>query len=562
MAEGDVAARNLAWADALVAGLVAGGVVHAVVAPGSRSTPLALALERHPSIDLTVQPDERCAAFFALGLGRHEHRPALFVCTSGSAVANGFPALLESEADGIPLIVVSADRPAELQQTGANQTMDQTGLFGGHVRLAAALPAPGPAGDLALPRTAGQRAAEAARWPLPGPVHLNVAFREPLVPDALPPVPEAAPGGLERPRVEPDPSAVAALSRLVGGGPGLIVCGRGRHGPTFPGAVAALARRLGAPILADPLSGLRWGGHDRSGVLTAYDLFLRGRAAHPAWVLQFGATPVSAALDRFLAGSGATRILVATGGDWQDPSRTATTRVLADAAALAEALAGQAPAPTDPGWLAGWIRAETRAVELAADPALRPPEADVIGALEATLAPGAPLFVGNSLPVRALDAFARGRGAPLAVHGNRGLSGIDGNVSTALGVGRAAGARPTALIGDLTLYHDMNGLLAARGVPADLVVLDNGGGGIFGLLPQARLPAFERLWLTPTGLDLARVAPLYDLDYVALAGPADLAAALADGERARLLHLRLDRADSTRRFERLFAAARELTGDA
>ena len=170
MADDGGAARNLAWADALAAGLSAGGVVHAVISPGSRSTPLALAFARHPAIGVTVLPDERCAAFFALGLGRHEARPAVFLCTSGSAVANAFPALLEAEADGVPLIVISADRPAELQQTGANQTMDQTALFGRHVRHAVSLPAP-PDGDAKLPRSAGLRAAEHARWPQPGPVH-------------------------------------------------------------------------------------------------------------------------------------------------------------------------------------------------------------------------------------------------------------------------------------------------------------------------------------------------------------------------------------------------------
>ena len=563
MADDGVAARNLAWADALVAGLHDGGVRHAVVAPGSRSTPLVLALVRRTELTLTVLPDERAAAFFALGLGRHDRRPALFACTSGSAVANAFPALLEAEADAVPLLLVSADRPAELQQTGANQTMDQVGLFGRHVRHAAVLPPPVAGVDARLPYSCGLRAAEAARWPVPGPVHVNVAFREPLVPDSLPAPavgPQARPAA--RPALTPAPAAVTALAASVAGRPGLIVCGRGETGPDFPRAITALAARLGAPILADPLSGLRWGAHDRHAVLTAYDLILRGAPGPaPDWILQFGATPVSAALGRYLAGSPAPLTLVAPAGDWQDPARRAVTRIIADGTALADALAANVDAPADPAWLDGWRRAEAEAVRLAREPELRPPEAGVVAALEAGLGAGAPLFVGNSLPIRAVDAFARGREAPLAVHGNRGLSGIDGNVSTALGVGFAAGVRPTALLGDLTLYHDTNGLLATRAAPADLIVLDNGGGGIFALLPQAGLPGFERLWLTPTGLDLARVAALYDLDYSPVDEPASYVHAVGAGSASRLIHLRIDRDESTRRFRRLFQAAAGLGGE-
>jgi 2-succinyl-5-enolpyruvyl-6-hydroxy-3-cyclohexene-1-carboxylate synthase len=563
LAEPSVAADNLAWADALIAGLAAGGVTHAVLAPGSRSTPLALALDRQPAIDLTVLPDERCAAFFALGLSRDSGRPALFVCTSGTAAAHAFPAVLEAASDGVPLIVVSADRPAELQHTGANQTTDQTDLFGRHVRLAVTLPAPEPDADANVPRSTGHRAAEAACWPLPGPVHLNVALREPLVPTtgSAAPAP-VVDNGYQCPVCQPDTRAVESLAAIIDGRPGLIVCGRGPRSRRWPGAVARLARCLGAPILADPLSGLRWGPHDRERVLTAFDLFLRAPArpaARPDWVLQFGATPVSSALQRYLAKCGARRFLVGTGGDWQDPSRSAANRLLADEVPLAEALVSLAPAAADGDWGEAWFEVESRGADLAAEPGLRPPEADIVTALESTLSPGALLFVGNSLPIRAVDLFARGHDEPLSIHGNRGLSGIDGNVSTALGLGYASGRRPVALLGDLTLYHDMNGLLATRDCPADIVLLDNGGGGIFGLLPQSGQPAFERLWLTPTDLDPARIAALYGLDYQRLATGDGLAAALAEGpadeSSSRLFHIPIDRAVSTRRFTDLWRAA-------
>jgi 2-succinyl-5-enolpyruvyl-6-hydroxy-3-cyclohexene-1-carboxylate synthase len=276
-------------------------------------------------------------------------------------------------------------------------------------------------------------------------------------------------------------------------------------------------------------------------------------------VLQFGATPVSAVLQRYLANCGARRFLVGTGGDWQDPTRGATNRLLADAVPLAEALVSLAPAAADGDWGEAWVEAESRGAMLAATPELRPPEADIVTALESALSSDALLFVGNSLPIRAIDQFARGHDEPLVIQGNRGLSGIDGNVSTALGLGHASGRRPVALLGDLTLYHDMNGLLATRDSPADIVLLNNGGGGIFGLLPQSGLPAFERLWLTPTHLDPARIAALYGLDYRQPETGDALAAALAEGpaddRTSRLFHVPIDRDVSTRRFTDLWRAA-------
>ena len=564
MAEYDQAARNLAWADALAEGLAAGGVSHAIISPGSRSTPLTLALVRAPAVRVEALPDERCAAFRALGIARATGRPAVVVATSGSAGAHWYPAVLEAEADGIPLICITADRPPELQATGANQVTNQTALFGEHVREFVSLPPPDSLADDTLALTVGLRAAERSLWPAPGPIHINAAFREPLVATHSLPEPPARPAAAanrQRPSITPDPVAIDALAALVAGRPGLIICGRGVRDSRFPDAVAHLARTLDAPLLADPLSGLRWGGHDRGRVLCAYDLSLRSpetaKRPGPAWVLQFGAAPVSAAVSRYLDLHDAELVTVAEGGAWQDPGRRSRRRILGDPTAVAQSLGALKPEPGPGEWWSVWEAAEAAATGLCNTPALRPPEADVVAALESVLPDGAPLFIGNSLPIRMLDIFSRGRAAAIAIYGNRGLSGIDGNVSTALGIAAGAGRRVTALIGDLTLYHDMNGLLAARDTPASFVVLDNGGGGIFDLLPQSRLSSFENYWLTPTGLDLRRVAQLYGLDYAKIPA-SDLGAALqrADSGSA-IIHVPVERELSTQRLSALWRAAGE-----
>ena len=264
-ASGDL---NLAWADALLAGLASAGVRHAVISPGSRSTLLALAVHRRQEISVTVIPDERSAAFFAVGLGRQSGRPAVVIGTSGSAPANWLPAAVEAAADAVPLIMISADRPPELHGVGANQTIEQRGLFSSHVRACFELPAPAMAEkELTLPRSLGVHAAHRAVWPEPGPVHVNAAFREPLVPTAealaLPPQSEP-PARLRPPVLTPEPDMLDQLAANIAGKNVLIVAGRMRPDTMFAAAVAGLAARLDCPILADPLSGLRWGPHDRS----------------------------------------------------------------------------------------------------------------------------------------------------------------------------------------------------------------------------------------------------------------------------------------------------------
>ncbi|TSA42012.1 MAG: 2-succinyl-5-enolpyruvyl-6-hydroxy-3-cyclohexene-1-carboxylic-acid synthase, partial [Betaproteobacteria bacterium] len=279
MSQIDLAHTNLHWALTLIDGLAAAGVAHAVISPGSRSTPLALACELHPRIETHVVLDERSAAFFALGLAKAGNAPAAVIGTSGSAPANWLPAVIEANYGAVPLILLSADRPPELRECGANQTVDQVKLFGGHVRFAFDLGVAEQSPE-ALRHVAmrARQAVDQSRWPLPGPVHLNVPLREPLVPSGKMDFDfSGCAAGVAYPTLIPPAAALAQLAEELSGAPGLIVCGAMAASPGFAAAVAELAGRLGCPVLADPLSGLRFGEHDRCRILTRYDAFLRNR---------------------------------------------------------------------------------------------------------------------------------------------------------------------------------------------------------------------------------------------------------------------------------------------
>ncbi|BAN34211.1 hypothetical protein SCD_n00362 [Sulfuricella denitrificans skB26] len=529
----DIAAANLRWAMALVDRLVASGVQHAVISPGSRSTPLTLACLRHPHLRTWIQVDERSAGFFALGLSKADRRPVVLICTSGSAPANWFPAVIEANHGLTPLILLTADRPPELRDCGANQTIDQVKLFGGQVRASHELPlAETTVAALQNLGWLAARAVDQSCWPLPGPVHINVPLREPLVPSgALPEYEVAAkPKTVSYPAMLPPADEISRWATELSGRPGLIVCGESEYSDGFPAALAQLALQLACPVLADPLSNLRFGVHDRSHIFSRYDAFLRctGFAGthSPEWVLRFGTMPVSRQLQNTLAAcTGATHFLVEAYGRWPDPLHLTTRLLRADADAVCAALVAAQPFPAPVAWLEDFAAEEQRAAGLA-QTSVKPIEAKVVESLIHQLAGGC-LFSGNSMAIRDLDNFASGGEASLRIIGNRGASGIDGNVSTALGLCAALGKPVVALLGDLAFYHDMNGLLAARGLNITFVVLNNGGGGIFSYLPQAGLEEFERGWLTPTDLDFSHAARMYGLDYQKVKCSDDFDAALA-----------------------------------
>ncbi len=547
----DPAVASYHRAAALMDGMMAGGLTDVVLSPGSRSTPLALAAARGEGLSVHVVPDERAAAFFALGLSRASGRPALLVATSGSAPAHWLPAAVEAAEDRVPLLMASADRPGELIDCGANQATDQSRLFGGHARQVFALPA-----DASGEHSAdvGRRAALLSRWPEPGPVHVNLAFREPMVP--------AQSGDCSRwePRmsavtppapIQPLAGAANQVLARISGRRGAILAGRLPAGSPAGPAAVSLAAALDCPVIADPLSGLRAGAEESARVLIHADAFLRPAAAPaPEWLIRIGAPPVSRYVDSWAAGCPAT-VLVSESARWDDPHRVAAQVILASPAATLQALADEAvrSGVRAARWTALDELEAGRAAAMSAAAGALPPEAALMGALGRCLPEGATLFLGNSLVVRDADSFMPRRQAALNVYANRGVSGIDGNLATAAGIVAASGRPGAAVIGDLALFHDLNSLSLARDVPLVVIVVNNGGGAIFGQLDQARLPEFESLWLTPPGVDVGAAARLFGLDFARLDQETDLEgtihAALSAGKPA-VLELVVDREASRR----------------
>ncbi len=571
--------RNTLWGEILVAELAAAGLDVACLTPGSRSTPLTVALADHPDVTVYSHIDERSSAFFALGRGRRTGRPTAVVCTSGTAAANFHPAVLEATEGRVPLVVLTTDRPPELQDSGANQTTDQEKLYGDAVRWYRTLPEPQPEARAlrSLRVTAGRAVAEATRTPA-GPVHLNVPFEKPLEPT---PVPGDVPGSLpaEAPlavdgrdgpfvrtsagHLEPGEADVASLADAVeSASRGLVVAGPadpGTQGPTRE-AVSRFVDATGFPVLADPLSGYRFGPHVSSAVCGGYDSYLDGAEEwpDPDIVLRTGASPTSKVLRTYLREADTRQVVVDPAGDWREAEFTATDLVAAAPDRLFDRLADTVTGAGTEEWRDRFADAEDRYWVLVAD-ACREAffEGAVLREVTRVLPDPATLFVSNSMPVRDLDRFGRPREAAVTALGNRGVSGIDGVTSTALGAGSATDDPLVLVTGDLAYYHDMNGLLALGrcGVDATVVLVNNDGGGIFHTLPIEEFdPPFTEQFKTPHGLEFDPTGDLYDLAFQRVADRPALAEAVeaslgTDG--TRVIEVRVDAESSHRVRERL-----------
>jgi len=532
---------NTLWAETLVEELVAGGVEAVCVSPGSRSTPLTVACAQHPDLRVYSHLDERASAFFALGRAKRTGEPTPLVCTSGTAAANFHPAVIEAAQSGVPLLLLTADRPPELTDSGANQTIDQEKLYGDAVRWYRDMPEPeAEPRKVRMLRTTAARALSAATGADPGPVHLNCRFRKPLEPTPVAdddpagvpddwaggdrlaaagrdgPFVRTAQGAGRLPAADIDrvASAVDAADR------GLVVAGPTDAGPG-PDALEALASATGFPVLADPLSNARFGAHaERIQVCGGYDAYL-GTGAVADWpdpevVLRFGASPTSKPLRQYLRDADCRQFVVDPSGRWTEATFTASDLLVADPDGTATAVADRVTDPAGTDWTDRFERAERAHWETVADGLAEQYWEGGVLADVARLAPDpATLFVSNSMPVRDLDRFGRPRGAALTVLGNRGASGIDGITSTALGAGSATDDPLVIVTGDLAYYHDMNGLLALGrcDVDATIVLVDNDGGGIFHMLPIERHETFESQFKTPHGLDFEPTGELYDLDF-------------------------------------------------
>ena len=544
------------------------GITDACLAPGSRSAPLALALADDDRIRLHVHLDERSASFFALGLARATGRPAPLLCTSGTAAANFHPAVLEAHHARVPMIVCTADRPSELRDAGAGQSIDQVKLYGGAVRWfhEANVPADRP-GVGAEWRSLASRAAAAATGPPPGPVHLNLPFREPLVPTGEPLV--DAPGrsddrpwtahvpGVRAPSVE----MLDALAHLVADRPrGLVVAGWGAG--VRASTILRFAEAAGWPVLADPLSNLRV-----PGTISAYDPLLRDSvfaASHrPDVVLRVGG-PLTNKVTMQWLDADVDQVLVDADDAWPDPLHVVSGRMVADPELLLGALADAVDVMVDDDWVAQWRdtdAAARTAIDDLIDASPVPFEGRIARDVVAAVPTNTALVLASSMPVRDVESFAVPRDG-LTFHANRGVNGIDGFVSTVLGIasGSEPGAATVALVGDLCFLHDSNGLLGAtaRGVDATFVVVDNDGGGIFSFLPQAELPEhFETLFGTPQPVDIAKVAAVHGIPVAevdAADGLAPAVQAAVDAGGVRMVRVRTDRSTNVTCHREVWAA--------
>jgi 2-succinyl-5-enolpyruvyl-6-hydroxy-3-cyclohexene-1-carboxylate synthase len=554
---------------ALVDELARCGMREACTSPGSRNTPIVLSLVREPRLRCFSHIDERCAGFFAVGAARASGRPVAVTCTSGTAAAELMPAVVEAHWGRVPLIVLTADRPAELRDVGAGQAIDQVKLYGDHAKWFCEVELP-PVLDVEAMRWIRQLACRAYWTALegpPGPVHLNVPLREPLVLGG-PPAPEAPAlagrsGG--RPwvgRLAPD-EVTASTQPLTLPPRSVLVAGRSEDDEHLAPEIAAFAERLGVPVLADPQTRAREGAT----AIATYDLLLRDPSITtrlaPQHVLRIGDLPTSKPLRAWLAAlpAEAEQTLVDPCAAWQDPAGVVDRIFPGQPATLLRALEGA----SDPAWLAAWRDADDTAAAalaatLAAEHGLSEPL--VARRLGEWLDPAATLFVASSMPIRDIELHLPARVPLPRVLSNRGANGIDGTISAAFG---AAAARPehpvVLLIGDVALLHDIGGLVAARrlGLELTIVALNNDGGGIFHFLPVSEAgAAFEEHVATPHGLSLERVAALFELDYVAARAEQELHRALdaaVGADRVTLIEVQTDRAENLALHRRLADAA-------
>lgn len=562
----DFSNANSLWGGVLVETLVCLGVRSAVISPGSRSTPLTFAFVRHPQIEAVPVLDERSAAFFALGQAKRQRRPVVLLCTSGTAGANYLPAIIEAQESGVPLIVITADRPPEMRDCASGQTIDQQKLFGGHVNFyhelavpAATLPM------LAYLRQTMANAVTRALSPTAGPVHLNAPFRDPL-----PPIEDGTARGLEGAIDESffahlsaaaPAMSVATIWQRPTTARGLIIAG-----PAAPAdityyviSIRELSAKLGWPILADALSPLR--SASEGGVVTMYDAILRdttlARDLAPRTVLCLGGWPTSKVLRAWLEMSGAEILLVAPSAANRDALHGRTRQITAPVESLA--VAGEKVA--DESYLKSWTVADS-AARGAMDQAVEAEATMFEGKATWLLARHLPkrtrVFVASSMPVRDVEYFWPANGLAHEIVFNRGANGIDGTLSTALGV--AHGGEPAVLLtGDLALLHDANGFLIKPKFRGSLtiVLINNRGGGIFEHLPVAKFdPPFEEFFATPQEVDFEKLCAAHDVEHVVVKDWVQFAGLISvlPASGIRVLEVRTDRKRDAARRKQLFTA--------
>lgn len=531
----DATNGNLAFCSVLAEELALSGVRLAVISPGSRSTPLAVAFEREPAIETFVGIDERACSFLALGAAQASSTPVVLICTSGTAAANYLPAVAEADLSAVPLLVLTADRPPELRGVGAGQTIDQIKIYGDAVRLFVEV-GNHTADDAGLihSRSLACRAfAAAAGDPRPGPVHLNFGFREPLAPSPESDGPDAGlrlavEGRGDRPLTEvvsplatPGPDEIELIrSRFEGRSRFMIIAGRqtdpGVARPTFD-----LARRLGAPVLAEPTSQLRSASTGSDPIVWRYDAILSGEvppeALRPDAVVRIGEMPTSKALRQMLSEAfECTQLVIDPAHGWNEPSRIADLILRADPAGTLDALAEALPAVVDRTFAGMWLSAQEDLPGPVGGPEGQLDRAAVHRAVRDTALEGEIIYTASSLAIRDQEAESPPGPRGVIYLANRGANGIDGLVSSGIGAALASGSRTTVITGDVGFRHDVGALDLLTGLDLDvrIVVVNDGGGRIFERLPQKQSMTpeeFDRLMLAPGSVEASLLAATWDI---------------------------------------------------
>jgi len=508
--------------------LVRRGVQNVVISPGSRSTPMAMLMCEHKGIKAWVLVDERSAAFFALGMAKEKQQPVALICTSGTAAANYFPAIIEAFYSYVPLIVLTADRPHELRDTGAPQAIEQVNLYGNYQKWFHDMALPEATPEMLIyARKQASRAVQVAQMDNPGPVHINFPFREPLTPDltldnlwgkehaSKQKLSYTGKPCLEHEQLQALTETIMTYKR------GLIICGP-QDDPSLAEAVVSLAESLHIPILADPLSHVRSGSHPKAVVIENYDAMLRSDPIQSQtkadYVIRFGAMPVSKPLRLYLEGhQELEHFIVEPYASFRNPTDQIVSYIHADPSLLCQDLIHRTGnQASHPSWLKIWQDMNTLAKAALNQNDDTLTEGTATQALFKEIPHQSTLFVGNSMAIRDVDTFFMSTDKRIKVLANRGANGIDGVVSSSLGVAAGTGNRVTLIIGDLSFYHDLNGLLAAKHYHLNLTVIliNNNGGGIFSFLPQAREEQhFDTLFGTPLHINFEHAVTMYDGTY-------------------------------------------------
>jgi 2-succinyl-5-enolpyruvyl-6-hydroxy-3-cyclohexene-1-carboxylate synthase len=532
--------RNILWTETFAAELVNAGVKYACISPGSRSTPLTYAITTNKKIKSFAIIDERSSGFFALGLAKTTKTPVVLVCTSGTAAAEFYPAIIEAYQSKVPLIICTADRPPELQNVGANQTINQNNIYKNHIRwfVDAGLPQVNKSGLNKILTIARKAILESFIVQL-GPVHINFPFKEPFEPasfteeienDLLASVKNKSKSLLKitKSNSKIDQKILKQISdKLNSQTKGIIVVGLDNYSKGFFSALSRLSQMISFPIFADAASSMRFAYKENHNILTNYDSYLRSEnfvnAHQPDFIIQFGRNFSSKALSNFIAGCNCKKLLVNKFGDWENPREKSSSVLEIEPEKFCKELLGWIR--TNPrknkndSWLNEFLEIEKSASKIkreVVDTASFPNEVRIVNELIKHIPSGSNLMVSNSLPIRDLDLTVPLMNKKLNIFHNRGASGIDGIISTALGIAQSSKQRTYLLTGDLAFYYDLNSLHVAKkySIPLTVILINNNGGRIFEVLPISKYKnIFEEYFATPHNLDFGKLVDAFGGNY-------------------------------------------------